>query len=158
MFFKFALKIFKRFGLFVLTCLLGVLSFNLFHLNEKLKMLQVISVFHQGQMNNDKKVIDNLLTDNFTETGVRRFVQTPEVIDKRDVMRWDYSKINFKVEAEYPTLLNMFSSSRDSLSFVKKTRFWDENGKPLPSLIFYVTYTFEKTEGGLKISKIVRNL
>ncbi len=116
---KIALKFFIRFVSFNFLFLLGVLSFNLFHINEKLQMLQVVNKFHNGQVNNDKMVIDNLLTDNFTESGVRHTVQTPDNIYKSDLLNFDYSKIDIKsIEAKYPLVLNMFSNSNMSLSFV----------------------------------------
>ncbi len=57
--------------------LFGVVSFNLFHLNEKLKMLKVVNAFHKAQISNDKKVIDKSLSDKFVETGVKFSVATP---------------------------------------------------------------------------------
>ena len=156
---KFGLKIFIRFVSFVFLFLLGVLSFNLFHLNEKLQMLEVVNEFHNGQVNNNKTVIDNLLADNFIEFGVRRTVNTPESIYKSDLVNYDYSKINIKsIEAKYPIILIMFSNSAKSLSFVREVNWVNNDNFPLPSIIFYVTYTFEKHTDGLKIIKIERKL
>jgi hypothetical protein len=155
---KIALKFFIRFVSFNFLFLLGVLSFNLFHINEKLQMLQVVNKFHNGQVNNDKMVIDNLLTDNFTESGVRHTVQTPDNIYKSDLLNFDYSKIDIKsIEAKYPLVLNMFSNSNMSLSFVRELNWVNGNNSP-SSFSYYVTYTFEKCADGLKIIKVERKL
>jgi len=153
---KFAIKFFTSFITFILMLLLGVVSFNAYNIKEKLQMLHVANEFHNAQINNDKKLIDNLLTDNFTESGEKRFVQTPDVIYKSHIMKADYPKANVKIEVKYPLILNMFSNSNTSLSFVRELAFLPEDGRTLPSVFYYVTYTFEKTVDGLKINKIVR--
>lgn len=156
---KSALKFFIRFIAFVFLFLFGVLSFNLFHLNEKLQMLRVVNEFHNAQVHNDKMVIDNLLADNFTEFGVTRTVKSPENIYKNDLVNVDYSKLNIKsIEADYLVILNIFSNNNASLSFVREVIWTNDNNTPLPSIIFYVTYTFEKRADGLKIIKSEREL
>jgi hypothetical protein len=156
---KFALKFFIRFVSFVFLFSLGVLSFNLFHINERLQMLRVVNEFHIAQVNNNKTVINNLLADNFTESGVKLAVTTPDNIYKSDLVNYDYSKIDIKsIEAKYPVIFNMFSNSNTSLSFVREVNWANDNNSPLPSFSFYVTYTFEKRADGLKIVKIERKL
>ncbi len=156
---RFALKFFIRFVAFAFLFLLGVLSFNLFHINEKLQMLRVANEFHNAQVNNDKMLINNLLADNFTESGVKLAVATPDNIYKSDLVNYDYSKINTKsIEAKYPIILNIFSNSTNSLSFIREINWANSNNSPLPSFSFYVAYTFEKCSDGLKIIKIERKL
>jgi hypothetical protein len=155
---KFALKFFIRFVSFIFLFLLGVSIFNLFHINEKLQMLQVVNEFHNGQVNNDKMVIDNLLADNFTESGVKLAVETPDNIYKSDLVNYDYSKIKIKIEAKYSILLNMFDNSTSSLSFIRELTLVNDNDSPLSTISFYVTYTFEKCADDLKIIKVERKL
>jgi hypothetical protein len=122
-------------------------------------MLQVANEFHNAQINDDKKLIDELLTEDFTESGLSHAVQTPDVISKRVMKNFEYSKVNFKsIEANYPILLNMFSNSVISISFVRKTTFILHSSKTPDSFGYYVTYTFEETADGLKINKIERKL
>lgn len=122
-------------------------------------MLQAVNEFHNGQVNNDKIVIDNLLADDFTESGVKIAVATPDNIYKSDLVNYDYSKINIKsIEANYLIMLNMFSNTNTSLSFVRKSNWATDDNLPLPSFSFYVTYTFEKRVDGLKIIKVERKL
>lgn len=150
-------KFFKGFMCFALMLLFGILSFNLSNLDEKLQMLQVINEFHRGQLNYNKKVIDNLLTDNFTESGVNDSVQESKIAYKSDVMSFDYSKTNAKsIEVHFWSVLNILSNSNNSLSFIRTVTFLPRNGKILPSFSYFVTYTFEENVDGLKISKIER--
>ena len=121
-------------------------------------MLQAADGLHRGQMNNDKILIDRLLTENFTETGVRFAVQTPEVINKNDLLKADYSNVNFTIKARFAFLSYLLGNDTNSLSFVREIIILPESGKEMPPIIFYVTYTFEKGPDGLKISKIKRNL
>jgi hypothetical protein len=137
--------------------LLGVVSFNLFHLNDRLQMLQVINAFHRGLRSNDKKLIDSSLSDNFVETGVKIAVGTPDAIYKNTVLNLDYSNLNLSIESKYLIPLNILSNSNTSLSFIRKVTLITESGNPL-SVFFYVTYTFEKTADGIKIIKIERKL
>jgi len=137
--------------------LLGIAVFNLFYLSEKLRMLRVVNEFHDAQFGNDKQTLDKLLTDDFTETGVRRFVQTPEFIYKRDVLRLDYSDNDLKIQARHLLAANIFNNNRRALSFVKVITFVPEDGVYNPPIIFFVTYTFEDRRDGLKISKIERH-
>ena len=155
---KFILKFSVRLLAFVLMLLLGAASFNSYHLREKIEMLRLAEDLHQAQIDNDKQKIDNLLTDNFTETGVKDFPRAPDAIDKRDYLKPDYSQINFTIETQYPLLLNIFGSSDNSVSFVRKLALIDDNGDSYLEVYCYVTYTFEKTADGLKISKIERKL
>jgi hypothetical protein len=138
--------------------LLGVLSFNLFHINEKLQLIQVVNEFHSAQINNDKKLINNLLTDTFIESGVKLAVATPDAIYKNDIENFDNSKVNLTIEAKYLILLNVLSNNNMSLSFVRKSTVLPESGATPFSIYFYVTYTFEKTAENIKISKIERKL
>src|SRR5688500_13732815 len=126
MIFKFVLKLFNYFASFFLMFLLGLASFNLFYVNEKIQMMQVVLNFHNGQVNNDKELIDNSLADSFTETGEKRFVQTPNVIYKEDLMNSDYSELNFSIEAQYSVLLNLFRNNNKSLSFMRKLEICSE--------------------------------
>jgi hypothetical protein len=137
--------------------LLGVAAFNSFHIAEKLRMLQVLKEFHAAQSNNDKETINRLLSDDFTETGARHFVQTPEVIDKKQLLNIDYSKFQFQVEAKYLLPANIFGNRGDSISFVREYVLI-ENGRQYVVGGYFVTYTFDEGSDGLKISKIVRNL
>jgi hypothetical protein len=156
---KFAMKMFIRFISFFFLFLLGVASFNLFYLNEKLQMLQAANEFHNAQVSNNKIVIDNFLAEDFTESGVKLAIAAPNNIYKSDLVNYDYSKINFKsIEAKYSFILNIFSNSNTSLSFVRVVNWANDNDTPLPSFSFYVTYTFENTDNGLKIAKIERKL
>lgn len=154
---KFSLTIFKSIAFFVLMFLVGVLSFNLFYLPEKLEMIRVVNEFHEAQIHNDKKLIDNLLTDDFLETGARHFVQTPEVIRKSDVMKVDFTDANVTIEAKYALPLSVLSGTT-SLSAVREITLPSVEGKTPPSVSYYVTYTFEKTADGLKISGIKRKM
>ena len=156
--FKIAFKAGLRLVCFGLMFLLSVVAFNLFYLNEKLQMLRVVNEFHHAQISDDKTAINNLLTDDFVETGVRRFVQTPEAIYKKDLLKWDYSKFSLSIEAKYSLFLSMLSSNSQSLTFVKKITVNSEDGKKYPPIYFCVTYSFEETADGLKIKKAVRNL
>jgi len=155
---KFILKFSVRLLAFVLMLLLGAASFNSHHLREKIEMLRLAEQFHQAQINNDKQTIDKLLAEDFTETGVKIAASTPDAVYKSDLLKWNYSQVNFTLEAKYPLLLNVFGNSDTSISFVRKLTIISETGKPIPVLYFYVTYTFEKTAEGLKISKIERKL
>jgi hypothetical protein len=151
---------FIRLALFVSSFLVGTVSFNLFYLNEKLQMLGVINQFHSGRVNFDKQKIDNALTDDFVETGVRYFVQTPEFIYKKNYLKFNsYHRYKFSIEADYAVSLSMFSNSRTSLSLVETHTIYAENKTTPPSAIYsYVTYTFEKTADGYKIKKKKRRL
>lgn len=157
MIFKVALKLFIYLAAFVLMFLLGLASFNLFYADEKIQMMQVALNFHNGQVNNDKDLIDNSLADSFTETGEKRFVQTPSVIYKEDLMNNDYSEVNFSIEAQYSVLLNLFRNNNKSLSFMRKLEIFSDNGIDSIKVYYHVTYLFEKEENGLKIKKVVRN-
>ena len=153
------IRIAAKFFSFVFMFLFGTVFFNLYYVNEKLQMIQAVNQFHNGQIENDKKLMDSLLADDFIEFGVRRFVQTPEAIYKSNLMGFDYSKVNIKsIEANYLIPLNMFSNSNMSISFVKKTTIILESNNAEDSWSFYVTYTFEKCSDGLKISKVERKL
>jgi hypothetical protein len=152
------LKFFTFFVSFVFMFLLGVSSFNLFHIKEKLQMIQAVENFHSAQTNNDKKLIDNLLTEDFTESGVRLAVQTPDAIYKKDVVNYDYSKLNLAIEAKYLFPLTIFDNDNKSVSFIRKTSLLAESGVSSFSVYFYVTYTFETTDLDVKISKIERRL
>lgn len=156
--FKIAFKAGLRLVCFGLMFLFGVVAFNLFHLKEKLQMLQVVNEFHNGQVNDDKIAINNLLTDDFVETGARRFVQTPEAIYKNDLLKWEYSKYNFSIEAKYSLFLSLLNNNSQSLTFIKKITVQPEDNKNYPPIYFYVTYSFEETADGLKIKKSVRHL
>jgi len=134
---------------------LGVAGYNLFYLSEKYRMMQTVNKYHAALINNDKAVIDDLLTDDFTETGARHFVQTPEVIDKRQVMMVDYSKIFAWYEAKFLEV-NIFGNTRDSLSFFRQLFISTEERRSLPADVYFVTYTFREAQNGLKISKIER--
>ena len=152
MVYKFALIGFTRLLPFGLMLLLGTVSFNLFHLDEKLQMLQVINRFYNGRVNYDKRAIDSALTDDFVETGVRYYVQTPEAIYKKNYLNFKYYGHRFSIEAEYALLFSLLSNSRLSLSFVETHTLYSENNRTSPSAIYsYVTYTFEKTADGYKI-------
>ena len=119
-------------------------------------MLQVVNEFHNGQVSDDKIAINNLLTDDFVETGARRFVQTPEAIYKSDLLRWQYT--GFSIEAKYSLFLSMLSNNSRSLTFIKKITVDSEDDKTYPPIYFCVTYSFEETADGLKIKKAVRHL
>ncbi len=118
-------------------------------------MLQVVNEFHNAQFDNDKTIIDNLLADNFLETGAKYAVQTPDVIYKKDLVNYDYSKVHVEsIKARYLLILNMFSNSSTSLSFVREIKLPKSSDFPR----FYVTCTFEKHTDGLKIIKAERKL
>ncbi|MEP7039534.1 MAG: hypothetical protein ABI891_14470 [Acidobacteriota bacterium] len=155
---NFAQKVFIGLFSFAFFLLLGVASFNLFYLNEKLQMLQLVNEFHNAQINNDKRVINNLLADNFTESGVKLAVGTPDKIYKSDLVNYDYSAININIEANYSMLLSLFSNDNKSVSFVRKLILLKDDDFHSSSFSFYVTYTFEKRADGLKIIKIERKL
>ena len=159
MVYMFLVKHFMRFTVFALMFLLGALSFNLFHLKEKLKMIQVVNAYHRGQFNDDKKLIYNLLTDDFTESGVSHAIRAPEAIDKSNAVNFPYSEINYKsIEAKYLILFNMLSNSNKSLSFVRNVTFFQQSDNTPVSINYYVTYSFEEGSDGLKINKIERKL
>jgi hypothetical protein len=119
-------------------------------------MWQLVNDFHKAQINNDKELIDTLLTDNFTEIGAKRFVQTPGTIYKKDFLDSDFSRVNFTIQAKYPVLLNIFANSDHSLSFVRELTIFTEDGKALPPVSYYVTYTFKGCAEGLKLIRIER--
>ena len=150
-------KSFKYFVYFAIMLFVGVLSFNLFHINEKLRMLQVISDFHCGQLADDKKVLDDLLTDNFTESGVNDSVQESKIAYKSDLVNFDYAKTNVEsIEVHYWFISNVLSSNDKSLSFVRTVNFLPQDGKIPPSFSYFVTYTFEKNGSEMKINHIER--
>jgi hypothetical protein len=136
---------------------LGLAAFNLFYISEKLQMLKVVNEFHTALIDNDKQTIDKLLTDDFTETGARRFVQTPDFIYKRDMLRRDYSQVKFTIQTKYLLPANIFNNRSDSLSFVKEINLISEESKKMLPITFPVTYTFEDSAEGLKISHIERH-
>lgn len=156
---KFVLELFRRFVSCAFMFLLGTLSFNLFYINDKLQMVQVINRFHYGQVGNDKKIINNLLTDDFIELGTKPFVQTPNSVNKSDVLNFDYSEANIEsVKLRWLLLLNMLNNNNSSLSFIKETTFLRQSGNTKISFSVYVTYTFEKSVDGLKIRIIERKM
>ena len=99
-----------------------------------------------------------MLTEDFTESGVKLAVQTPDAIYKNDVVNFDYSKLNLVIEAKYLFLLTIFDNDNKSVSFIRKTTLLTESGVSSFSVYFYVTYTFETTDLDAKISKIKRKL
>jgi hypothetical protein len=137
--------------------LFGVVSFNLLHLNDKLKMLKTVKAFHQALISNDKKVIDKSLSDKFVKTGRRIAVGTPEAVYKNDVLNLDWSEVNILVEENYLIPLNILNNSNTSLTFVRKETLITESGRQ-ESHLYYVTYTFDKTADGIKIVRIEEKL
>jgi hypothetical protein len=153
---KSVLKILPPAACFAFMWVLGVAAFNLFYLSEKLQMLRVVNEFHAAQISNDKDTINKLLTDDFSETGAKRVVEAPDFIYKKDLLRFDYSQLKFAIQTKYLLPANILNNRRDSLSFVKEINFLSEDSKKRPPIIFLVTYTFEDSADGLKISHIER--
>jgi hypothetical protein len=135
---------------------LGVAGFNLFYLSEKYRMLQTVNQFHAALINNDKAAIDDLLTDEITESGERHFVQTPEVIHKRQVLNMGSSKLDVRIETPF-LKANIFGNGRNTLFFVRKLTIPTENGSMTLSDFYGFAYTFEEGSNGSKISKIKRH-
>lgn len=118
-------------------------------------MLQVADEFHTALINKDKVAINHLLTDNFTETGARHFIQTPQVTNKNQVLGSNNLDTNCRVELNY-LIANIFGNDSNSLHF-ERNLILTENGKTTAVNSYFVTYVFEKDSDGLKISKSIRN-
>ena len=143
---------------FILMLIVGILFINLFYAKEKLQMISLTNQFHEAQLNNDKNMMNMVLTDDFTESGVSLSVKKPNPINKTEILNFELDKTNFKsIEMKYVWLLNVLNTDNTSMSFIREVSFSTVNGKTPPSFSYYVTYYFEETSDGLKINKIVRN-